>query len=199
MERTKIACAVYGPRQAKNVAFQDKGRLNVEVKFAPFSCSLRRAPLRDVEDRSISMAIYQAIISSVRLETFPKSTIDIFLTILETDGVEGCVAAGAIAASTALADAGIEVLGMVASCSSAFTEKEVWLDPSEQESKIAMASVVISSMPALSKITSIWQIGQISPTDLITNVTTCQARCSEIHTVMADALLSSSHDGVEAS
>ena len=63
------------------------------------------------------MAVHQAIIPSVRLETFPKSTIDIFITVVETDGIEGCVAAGSIASSTALADAGIEILGLVVSCS----------------------------------------------------------------------------------
>ncbi len=31
--------------------------------------------------------------------------------------MEGCVAAGSIAATTALADAGIEILGLVTSCS----------------------------------------------------------------------------------
>ncbi|PPR08085.1 hypothetical protein CVT24_010546 [Panaeolus cyanescens] len=191
MERNKIACAVYGPRQAKNVAFQDKGRLNVEVKFAPYSCTVRRAPLRDVEDRSISMALYQAIVSSVRLETFPKAVIDIFVTILETDGTEGCVSAGVIAASTALADAGIEILGMVPSCSAACMGTTTWLDPSEEESKLATASIVVSSMPALSTITSVWQVGQISPDNLIKNVSTCQGRCDDIHTVMADALLAS--------
>lgn len=63
------------------------------------------------------MAIHQALVSSVRLETFPKATIDIFVTIIETDGIEGCVAAGSIAASMALAHAGIEVIGLVMSCS----------------------------------------------------------------------------------
>jgi exosome complex component MTR3 len=51
------------------------------------------------------------------LELFPKSTIDVFLVVLENDGLEGCVAAGSIVASTALADAGIELFGMVVSCS----------------------------------------------------------------------------------
>jgi len=72
---------------------------------------------QDAEDRSIAMAVHQAIVASVRLETFPKATIDIFITVLETDGMEGCVAAGSVAASTALVDAGIEVLGLVVSCS----------------------------------------------------------------------------------
>ena len=73
--------------------------------------------IQDAEDRSVAMAIHQALISSVRLETFPKATIDVFITVIETDGMEGCVAAGSTAASVALAHAGIELLGLVVSCS----------------------------------------------------------------------------------
>lgn len=73
--------------------------------------------MQDAEDRSIAVSIHQALLASVRLELLPKSTIDIFLTIIESDGVESCVASGTIAASTALADAGIEMLGLVMSCS----------------------------------------------------------------------------------
>lgn len=35
----------YGPRQSKNTSFHEKGRLNVEVKFAPYSCQKRRSPM----------------------------------------------------------------------------------------------------------------------------------------------------------
>ena len=73
--------------------------------------------LQDAEDRSISMAIHQALLASVRLETFPKSTVDIFITVIEADGMENCVASGSVAASAALADAGIEIFGLVSSCS----------------------------------------------------------------------------------
>lgn len=36
----------YAPRQLKNAQYSDVGRLNVEVKFAPFSSQIRRAHLR---------------------------------------------------------------------------------------------------------------------------------------------------------
>ena len=73
--------------------------------------------LQDAEDRSVGVQIQQALQSAVRLELLPKSTIDIFVTIIENDGIEGCISAGVVAASTALADAGIDMLGIVASCS----------------------------------------------------------------------------------
>lgn len=58
---------------------------------------------------------------AVRLELFPKSTIDVFITIIEADGIESSIASGAIAASVALAHAGIEMIGLVVSCSAVST------------------------------------------------------------------------------
>jgi exosome complex component MTR3 len=71
---------------------------------------------QDAEDRAFAVQVQQSLAPAVRLELFPKSTIDIFLTIIENDGLESCVAAAAVAASTALADAGIEMVGLVTAC-----------------------------------------------------------------------------------
>ncbi|KAL4071378.1 3' exoribonuclease family, domain 1-domain-containing protein [Scleroderma yunnanense] len=188
-ERTKLACAVYGPRQSKTTTYNERGRLNVDVKFAPFSCARRRAPLRDAEDRSIAIAIHQAIVSSVCLELFPKSTIDVFISIIENDGIEGCVASGSIAASTALADAGIEMLGLVASCSAAVCEDKIYLDPTEKEAAASHGTVVFACMPALSSITSICQSGRMSAEDSLKCMELCQDRCIDIHAVVGQSLL----------
>ncbi|KAG5638365.1 hypothetical protein H0H81_000376 [Sphagnurus paluster] len=166
-ERTKIACAIYGPRQSKNTSFNEKGKLNVEVKFTPFSCDRRRAPMRDAEDRSIAVAIHQALISSVRLELLPKSTIDVFLTVIEADGIEGCIASGIVAASTALADGGIEMIGLVVSCAASVVGSETWLDPTEAETQSSEGTVILSCIPALGTITSLWQSGQMRQHDVL--------------------------------
>lgn len=62
------------------------------------------------------MQVHQALVPAVRLELLPKSTIDVFISVLENDGIESCVAAASIAASAALADAGIEMFGLVVAC-----------------------------------------------------------------------------------
>ncbi|KAF8336946.1 3' exoribonuclease family, domain 1-domain-containing protein [Cantharellus anzutake] len=116
-EKLKIACAVYGPRQNKNSPYTQQGALNVEVKIVPFATKRRRIPIKDVEDRSLSMQIHQCLAPSLRLDLFPKSIIDVFITVLEMDGEASCIASGSIAASAALADAGIEMFGLVAACS----------------------------------------------------------------------------------
>ncbi|KAH9946043.1 mRNA transport regulator 3 [Epithele typhae] len=188
-EKTKIACAVYGPRQSKNTAYNENGRLNVEVKFAPFSCTRRRVPIRDAEDRAVSVQMQQALVSAVRLELLPKSTLDIFITVIENDGIEGCIASGSVAASAALADAGVEMLGLVASCSAAVVGGEIWLDPTEAEGKISSGTLILSGMPALDTVTSVWQSGNMTPEQTFECMDACQERYTDVHAVIAQALL----------
>ncbi|KAI5986835.1 3' exoribonuclease family, domain 1-domain-containing protein [Pisolithus albus] len=190
-EKTKLACAVYGPRQSKTTTYSERGRLNVEVKFAPFSCVRRRSPLRDAEDRAVAIAVYQSIVSSICLDLFPKSTIDVFIVVIENDGIEGCIASGSIAASTALADAGIEMLGLVASCSAGIRGDEIRLDPVEREAAAADGTVILSCMPALSAITNVYQSGRVSVQSALKCMELCQDRCIDVHAVIAQSLLSS--------
>ena len=127
------------------------------------------------------MQIHQSLLPSLRLELFPKSTIDVFITVLEADGDAACVTAGSIAASAALADAGIEMLGLVAACSACTFaapsddldqdedmetegdhEKLVWLDPNADETARARGTIVLACMPALGTVTNVRQTGAMS-------------------------------------
>ncbi|EJD53014.1 ribosomal protein S5 domain 2-like protein [Auricularia subglabra TFB-10046 SS5] len=188
-ERAKIACAVYGPRQPKNAAYSDKGKLNVEVKFAPFACRTRRVPNKDAEDRSIANLVQQALLPAVRLELLPKSSLDIFVTILEADGLAGAVAAASTAASAALAHAGIEMFGLVTACAASVVGDEVWLDPDEDEQARGRGTLVLACMPALGSVTSVWQTGRLRVPEALQCMNECQERCTDVHFVVAKALL----------
>ncbi|KAF7322991.1 hypothetical protein HMN09_00078800 [Mycena chlorophos] len=192
-QKTKIACAVYGPRQSKNTAYSETGPAQCGSQVHPILMSTptrASASLQDAEDRSVAVAIHQALVSSVRLELLPKSTIDVFITIIECDGLESCVAAGSIAASTALADAGIELFGLVVSCAASLVENQVWLDPTEDEERVSAGTIVLSCLPALNKITNVWQTGQMPALDVLRCMEACQQKATaEIHSIVAQALL----------
>lgn len=100
--------------------------------------------------------------------------------MLETDGEESCVASASIAASAALADAGFEMLGLVAACSACllpyvpFTSAmdvdsnaaadnpgspEIWLDPTAEESARSSGALIMACIPALGTVTNIRQTG----------------------------------------
>ncbi|KAG8971182.1 hypothetical protein FRB90_010582, partial [Tulasnella sp. 427] len=115
----------------------------------------------------MSKIVQQALEPAIRLELFPKSVIEVFITVLETDGLEACVAAGATAAGAALAHAGIELIGIVAACSAALVAGTVWLDPTLAESELADGVVVVSGLPALGTVTNLWQTGRLSAKNMI--------------------------------
>lgn len=116
----KVACAVYGPRQAHSGSggggaggsgtaavgggggggggnsartYADEAEINVDVRFASFATPhRRRKPGRDTESPSLASAVRAALLPSVRLDLLPKAAIDVYITILEADA--GLGAAG---------------------------------------------------------------------------------------------------------
>jgi exosome complex component MTR3 len=83
---------------------------------------------------------------------------------------------------------------------------EIWLDPTEEEARSAMGTMVLSCMPALETVNSVWQTGSMTPGDALavsyaqqTSIMTekfvfqcinsCRTRCNDIHAVVAQALL----------
>lgn len=71
--------------------------------------------MRDPEELELSRFLEQALTGAVRLETFPKAVVDVYVTVLEDDGA--ALAAAINVASLALADAGVEMTDLVAACS----------------------------------------------------------------------------------
>ncbi|KAG8862999.1 hypothetical protein FRB96_000419 [Tulasnella sp. 330] len=122
---------------------------------------------QDSEDRSVSILIQQALTASLRLELFPKSIIDVYINVLENDGIEGCISAGTVAASTALAHAGVEMVGLVMSCTASIVGNDAWVDPTAEESRQATGTVLVSCIPAVGTVTNTWQTGQLTSEQML--------------------------------
>ena len=86
--------------------------------------------------------------------------------------------------------------------------EEIWLDPTEEEGKVSSRTLILSGMPALGTITSVWQSGSMTPDYAIKvcfpcflhpsaadtyRVPQCMEACQEcytdVHAVIAQALL----------
>ncbi|EST08795.1 Exoribonuclease, phosphorolytic domain 1 [Kalmanozyma brasiliensis GHG001] len=163
----KLACSVFGPRQVKGRQYSGKAELNVEVKFAPFSSRRRRRPGKTTESAHLSGLLHQALLPSLRLDLLPKASLDIHIMVLQTDGLEeSCIAAACIAATTALASAGIEMYGLVvgtvalvpSTAVNVSADKRVLLDPSSADLGLVSGMktatrVLMCGMPALASVT----------------------------------------------
>ncbi|CAD6577530.1 MAG: hypothetical protein CYPHOPRED_000264 [Cyphobasidiales sp. Tagirdzhanova-0007] len=166
--KAKIMCAVYGPHPARRDApFSARAKLNVEVKFVPFACpGRRRTPGKDTESPLLSAQLSQALLPSLRLDLLPKSAIDLFVTILECDGPLGDISPGITAASVALAEAGVQMLGLVVSCCKSFAvngnQNTILLDPTYAESTRSQGILTLSCMPAMSSATNVSFQGSVS-------------------------------------
>ncbi|WFC98895.1 3'-5'-exoribonuclease [Malassezia yamatoensis] len=118
---------------------------------------------KDVESPSAAALVEQALLPAIRLDLLPKASIDVYVTILDLDtSVSGCIALAVTAASASLADAGIEMYGLVtgssAISSTSFpyngTVYQKWLvDPSSEEVAHASTDLLLCSMPAIGRTT----------------------------------------------
>ncbi|KAI8149958.1 ribosomal protein S5 domain 2-type protein [Fennellomyces sp. T-0311] len=191
---TKAVCAVYGPRQLKRSGFSANGTLNCDFKFSTFSCTKRRGHIRDSEEKGYAQVLVQALAPAVRLELLPKSAIDVYVNVLENDGTSSCLAAAIVAASTALADAGIEMLDQVTACSALLAENQIIMDGTDSEEQQKDGSMVVSYMPSLNEVTHILQSGISEAAATSQAIEQCIDGCSKIYSVMSTALLQSLND-----
>ncbi|CAG8627212.1 9654_t:CDS:2 [Ambispora leptoticha] len=188
---TKIACAIYGPRQTKLPAFSGKGNLNCDFKFASFSCAKRRSNHRDPQEKEFSQLLYEALAPSLRLDLLPKSTIDVYVSVIQNDGTASCLAAAITCASMALTDAGIEMVDQVAACAASYINDEIFIDGDFFEEQRESGSIILSYMPSLNEITHIIQSGEVDVAVTSQAVELCIDVCSKIYSVMRHSLLES--------
>lgn len=137
----------FGPRQraGKREAFSEQARLAVEFKYATFAGhepSTGRGQFQPSDkDRQIAKLIEEALSACVMLEKYPKSVIDVFITVLEVEplGTASILSAAINCSSLALADAGIEMLDI---CSSAtVTIPAISSKDKDQRSVMTVASM----------------------------------------------------------
>ncbi|WVW78217.1 hypothetical protein I302_100168 [Kwoniella bestiolae CBS 10118] len=185
----KIACSVYGPRP-KAPPYTPQGTLNLEVKFAPFASDPRRAPLRDTEPISLSQLLTQSLLPTIQLHLLPKSSIDIYLLVLESDTPTNVLSAGLTVASAAIADAGIAMYALGTGSVIAHSSAEgLLLDPEEGEEGEAEGILTLGSMPALGKVTGLVLEGEVGVDQAVEMIEKAISASRDTHTVLAQSLI----------
>ncbi|KAH7423791.1 hypothetical protein KP509_12G074100 [Ceratopteris richardii] len=145
MGNTKVIAAVYGPHEVQNRSQQllDQALVFSDLSMANFSTGDRRRKQKgDRRSVEISLVIRQSMEAAIMTHLLPRTQIDIFVHVLQADG--GTRSACINAASLALADAGIPMRDIVASCAS---------DLNYLEDSGGGPDVTIALLPKLDKIT----------------------------------------------
>ncbi|EED18165.1 3' exoribonuclease family protein [Talaromyces stipitatus ATCC 10500] len=127
----KIACAVHGPRPLPRSAnYSPNLLLTTHVKYAPFAHRRRKGHIRDASERDLGVHLETAIRGAIIAERWPKSALDVTITVLEAEddrwwgdasgssdaswGMMNVLAGCITAAAAAIADARIDCLDLVA-------------------------------------------------------------------------------------
>ena len=184
----KVLAAVYGPRElhVRRIMRPDMAVLRCRYNMAPFSVGDRKRPGPDRRSVEISKITADALRPAVFLEKFPRSTIDVFIEVLEAEGGTRC--AGITAASVALADAGVPMRDLVVSCAAGKADGKVVLDLSEDEDKEGEADLPVAIMPRSGKITLLQMDGHLTPDEFEKALDLAIEGCKKISATQREAI-----------
>lgn len=185
--KLKIMCAVYGPRPDRRITGTDKGRLYVDYRTCTFASKQRKSFQRDATEKDYSQILCNALVPAVVLESFPKASVDVYVSVLEEDGKLACLAHAVTAVSLALADAGIEMRDIVTGCSAGVID-QVIMDVTDLEEQKVTGSLFLAFMPTLNQVTQIIQVGNMDKEHANEMMELCVDACAEIQACVRKSL-----------
>lgn len=163
---TKIVCAVYGPREMdRSEGYSDKGRLSCEFDFSPSAKPFLKSfqIYSTMEERELASVIESTLTMSVQLQHYPKSVIDINISVIHDDG--GVLPLAITCASLALGHSGVLMYDMVAASKIGFVNKNnkplTIVDCTKEEEMNCDSVMTVAQMPIMNDVTSVIQNGEL--------------------------------------
>ena len=156
--------------------------------MAPFSVDERKSPAPSRRDVELSKVIRQALEPAVFLEYYPKTSIQVYIEILQADGGTRC--AGITTASLALADAGIPMRDLVVACAAGKADGKLMVDLMDTEDKLGEADVPVAFMPNLNAITLLQMDGSLSVDEFENAINMAIDGCKQLYALQKEALKS---------
>jgi exosome complex component RRP41 len=187
--KTMALAAVYGPRELnpRHMQESDRAILQCNYTMAPFSTKERVRPGPSRRSVEISKVTREALEPALFLKDFPRTTIDVYIVILQANA--GTRTAGINAASLALADAGIQMRDLVASIAAGKIEGHYALDLTGDEEETTDCDLPVAYMPKERKFTLLQMDGNISKDDLKQIIRLAVKGCETLYEHQKKALL----------
>ncbi len=187
--KNKIMAAVYGPKEVhpKHSALPDRSVLRCRYHMSPFSTEERKNPAPSRREIEISKVTREALEPSLMLEDYPRTAIDVFVEVLQSDGGSRC--AGISAASVALADAGINMRDLVSACAAGKVAGQVVLDVDDTEDKEGQADLPIAIMSTTDQVTLLQLDGQLNEEEFKKAFSWALNGCRKVYELQREALI----------
>ncbi|MCW3135691.1 MAG: exosome complex exonuclease Rrp41 [Canidatus Methanoxibalbensis ujae] len=193
----KVIAAVYGPRELHPRHYQDAKRAIIQYRYnmAPFSVDERKRPGPDRRSIEISKVSREALEPVIMTEFYPRTTIDIFVEVLQSDA--GTRTAGINAASVALADAGIPMRGLVSAIAVGKVDGEIVLDLNAIEDNYGDADMPVAMIAKTNTITMIQMDGKMTREEIQKGLEIAKNACRKIYQMQREALISKYSEEIE--
>ncbi|MFQ5969892.1 MAG: exosome complex exonuclease Rrp41 [Nitrososphaerales archaeon] len=186
--KNKIVVAVYGPKEVhpKHMALPDRSVLRCRYHMSPFSVEERKNPAPSRREIEISKVTREALEPALVLDDYPRTAIDVYIEVLQADGGSRC--AGITAASLALADAGVTMKDLVASCAAGKVDDRIVLDINDEEDKEGQADMPLALLPNLNQITLMQMDGIVSEDEYKKCLDAAIEGCKRVYQLQKEAL-----------
>jgi exosome complex component RRP41 len=184
----KVMAAVYGPREVhpRHLQVNDKAIVQCRYNMAAFSVDERKRPGLDRRSQEISKVIGEAFESVTFVEEFPRTSIDIYIEVLQANAGTRC--AGVVAASVALADAGIPMADLVPSVAVGKVAGHIVLDLKKEEDNFGEADLPMALVPQSGRLVLLQMEGHMTRDELHQALDLGVKGCHEIYGRMKEAL-----------
>jgi exosome complex component RRP41 len=184
----KVMAAVYGPREVHPRHLQQNDRAVIQCKYnmAAFSVDERKRPGLDRRSQEISKVIGEAFESVVFAEEYPRTSIDVYIEVLQANAGTRC--AGVVAASVALADAGIPMVDLLPAVAVGKVGGAIALDLKKEEDNFGEADLPMALVPQSGRIVLLQMEGHMTEPELAQALDLGVRGCRSIYETMKAAL-----------
>ena len=184
----KVMAAVYGPREVHPRHLQQNNKAVIQCKYnmAAFAVDERKRPGLDRRSQEISKVIGEAFESVVFAEEYPRTSIDIYIEVLQANAGTRC--AGLVAASMALADAGIPMVDLLPAVAVGKVAGKIALDLKKEEDNFGEADLPMALVPQSGRLVLLQMEGHMTEEELARALDLGVQGCREIYEKMKRAL-----------
>jgi exosome complex component RRP41 len=184
----KVMAAVYGPREVHPRHLQQNNKAVIQCKYnmAAFAVDERKRPGLDRRSQEISKVIGEAFESVVFAEEYPRTSIDIYIEVLQANAGTRC--AGLVAASMALADAGIPMVDLLPAVAVGKIAGKIALDLRKEEDNFGDADLPMALVPQSGRLVLLQMEGHMTEEELSQSLELGVKGCRDIYEKMKQAL-----------
>lgn len=185
----KVIAGVYGPKECfpRHMSNPYKARLSCRYVMSPFASKDehgRSGPNR--RSIELSKVLREALEGVVMLEKYPKSMIEVFIEVLQASGGTRC--ASLVAASVALANAGIPMKDLPIAVAAGKIEDKVCIDSSKDEDNLGQADVPVALAPRNNDVLLLQMDGLMTKEEFFKGLDLVEKSAKQIHAEQVRAL-----------